>query len=219
MEIKRRYIALTVIAVGLCVWAHSAWQNANELIFRSSLVWQDGKAKTASRVAEWRLQVPDGFYIFKEGYYPTVYEHGRVQRSVWTWWRRFPDGGSLATIGSALNPADEIVPNDRLSANYKTLRQFSITMGNNAGIGERFPVDYCITSDERFRSPDKPFAGCADTAGCSIYMSYQGWPLTIGVPREGLYREPERVCRILRATLAAWTKHIDDLRSQQSDVK
>ncbi len=169
--------------------------------------WDGQKLIETGRVFEWELQLPENMVVRTEAYYDTVYEHG-VSTS-WKFWRRFADGGSQITILSAIDRTGNVVPLDRSRKAAGELEDFTISIGNGDGLGQRFPVDYCITVDQR-KAPTG--VGCRpENKNCMIYASYFGWPLDVGVPRNSFYREPQKVCKVLRDTLRGWTTKIDSL--------
>jgi len=99
-----------------------------------------------------------------------------------------------------------------------TNRSFSISLSNALLEESLFAQqDYCLSADAiyqlRLDRGHNPSSRCGDTRNaCHVWMNYHGWDVRVAVSRIGLYREPEKVCRILRHTLDTWTLSIDDLR-------
>lgn len=189
----------------------ASFASGNEIIFRSTTQWVSNKPRKTQRISEWRLNLPNQFTTQNDAYNSRTYEFGKT--NTWKPWVRFPDGASMITVLASLNADEEVVPLDV----YRTIPEFSFSLGNHVGRGERFAPDYCVTKDVVFQN--LPQGRCTATPVCEIYMSLHGWPVSVGVPREGLYKTPDRVCQILKKTLSAWTIKIDDLRADHSESR
>jgi len=181
----------------------------NTVTLRSRAQYDDGRIATGHRVREWRLQVPSNFGVGT--YY--VWSNPPFDPST-------NRGGQLAYLNSNIDTTGAVVPYRPTSEGHgNPNRQFAITM--SAAPLQEYQLardDYCLTDDDivRLRSKrDQSYGGtgCQKPA-CNVWMNYFGWQAHVSVDSGGLYRDPQRVCAILRRTLDSWTATIDDLRQR-----
>jgi hypothetical protein len=195
------------------IFAFACWSQmlGNEFVFRSTVAWLDGKPVRSTKVVEWHLKIPSEFVRKTEGYYSNVFELDGAESRWNRLWRRFPDGASILEVLASVNAKDEVVP---LISDTGASQHFSIQLKNTLGESRKFPGNYCITEDERekaYKTSGKR-TGCLDSyINCRVFLNYHGWSVVVGVARERLYKEPERVCEIVKKTLSAWTKSVDDI--------
>lgn len=200
------FSAVAIGAVGPELWASLA--HPDEIVFRSSVAWdKDGRSVAGTKVDEWRLKIPREFYLQTEGYFQHVLIPGSEKWASRQFWR-FRNGGSLLSVLAVVTPAGEVVPHtvdtDIRDGSHES---FSFILSN--GIDEKiqeFGRQYCITKDDWFKATGPKLC---TTPNCTIFMSFDGWPAHVSVPRLSLYRDPQRVCQILRNVLNKWTVSID----------
>lgn len=207
----RNLLLLVLFLAGTTIAACTDWiGDGRTYVFRSATAWKGKTPVKADRILEWKIRVPDDVVVRTDGYYKTAYEHGKTKS--WIPWRRFPDGGSLLFMYSQSRPID--APNQLGAGQSIPAGIEALTISNGKGLSEKYGWDYCVTADERFAGTR---GGChrelPGMVSCSVYMSYNGWPVDVGARIDGLYQQPAKTCQIVKSLLDAWTVSIDHRRN------
>jgi hypothetical protein len=202
-------LAMIVIAtpiVGYGYWrvAYGPWY----LTFQSAIEWVDNSPVLAGGSRLWKLRVPKEFSVRKDDYNRTAYNPLPDPLKL-----RKGEGFSFVWMSSAFEEPKGVVPYKVQKA--KTLKSFGIEISNGGLSAKHAHEEYCLTLDELEERQGDTRCDARHPV-CPVKMSYHGWPVTISVESNELYRTPKRVCSIAHDTLELWTTSIDDLRRVSS---
>lgn len=209
---KSRFVVILVALFDW--WVFAAWRgDANDIVLRTWIEYQDGKYGRGDRIREWHFKTPPEILAHRyHAFLDPVFDPQRMDSD---------RGGQSVYFTTHIDKADAVVPY-RPQPGGDPNRAFAIDM-NNGALDALTPAreDFCLTTDELDRLHNQKIRDaqglalnrCPPTNGnCSIYLNYHGWDVSVSVAREGLYRDPQKVCSILRSTLDRWTVSVDDLR-------
>ena len=199
--------------IAVAFWWLYGWSwltGPHRLVMRSWVEWVGSTPTKGSNIKEWRLNIPSKFSIDRIPLFRSpAFDPAAVGND---------DGRNFVSLSSLLDPSGSVVP---YSGAGDRNRSFSIFIANGFVEGSVAQDDYCLTADAlhemRKRGQDRygifPLSTCREAStDCFVSLNYHGWPTEAAVARDGLYREPQKVCQILRDTLDAWTISIDELR-------
>jgi hypothetical protein len=188
----------------------------NSVKLRTLSTYEDGVLMVGSDVKTWHLRIPKQIYLIRSGSVTgAAYDDRRIRDPGTTY--SFNNAGWTTVF--ALSNIEGSAP-----ISGKDLRigeVFNVELDNKAlRLPRLVKSNYCLSVDEIVA--DKPGhpgqIPCTPPPGgvnCSVVMNYHGWNAIVSVSRQALYKEPRRVCELLRSTLDAWTVSIDDTRNSK----
>jgi hypothetical protein len=195
---KRNALILGLLAF-VAVTTACLWPNKHSISIKTSAVWSGGAVRHGSNVYEWMLGVPKSYRAFIRDPW-TIYDD---------------DEGTPPMVYGGVTIDGEFTTGYSRPRGLQALEDWPqfFVIKFNGEYGSKAATEYCLTQDQygpMWAAPGHTGYVCRSDL-CEVHLSYHGWNVDVTVPSRGMYREPVRVCEIVRKSLDRWTTYIDNL--------